>query len=223
MAQCVRTTLIVALLLLIGVEHGSAQSSPRLRIGGWGTFLTSSQPTLRDGAGGGLGVSMDVAGREWLGFSLAIAQTRTDSERDGLACRSMVPFPGGCEPDHLTETATVRSLSLAVQPRAALTRQVSVAGQLGVSVNELIAVSKGTATSLTGNLYAPESAHTGSFLDLGLVWSPFAYFPLDLVVGATNHWIFFDGCRSHPSVFAPYCGAASLFIWRAGLSFGIDL
>jgi hypothetical protein len=167
----------------------------------------------------GIGVFAVVGPKDWLDVSVGLAWSSGNaSERDGLACAWIQPRPQDCTGDLLTEKVQVRSFRVSVHPHMALLESLQGTAGVGISTNDVQATSVTTMPNRMGNLYTPPSAHMGGFLQLGLAWGPFDQVPLDLVVGATGHWIFFDGCRTGATLYAPFCGVERITELTIGVS-----
>jgi hypothetical protein len=217
-----RTFRLAAAALVLTVGPAAAQDPGRLSFEVWLARLSSEQPTLTHGGGGGVGVDIRLGGLEWLTVGIVASLIRNDSERDGSSCLGLSPYTVGCQPERLAESVSLRTLGVAVRPYRELIPGLRAAGGLGVSITEMRVTSRGVVTQRMGNLYATQSGHMGGLVDVGLAWSPVAHLPLELVVGGTSHWIIFDGCRTDPVLYSPYCGATRLQVWRLGLSWALE-
>jgi hypothetical protein len=201
----------LAAALLAWAASGAAQD---LRVVGFSGV--SNQELLERTLG--VGVFLAVAPLDWMDVSIGLAWSGNESEREGLACVRFRPFATDCVEGRLEETVTIRSFRVAAHPYLALHESLRARGGVGISSNQLRAASVSPGTQRVGNLYVPPSAHMGGFVHAGLAWTPLYRLPLNLLVGATGHWIRFEGCRDHAAFYAPFCGVERITELTVGAS-----
>lgn len=205
---------LVILIALTTTGTGTA-TAQNLRVTGVGA--TSSQSHLDGGLG--FGVFGTFAVTEHLGVSAGVAQVRSQSERVGMACVTVRPFPRRCEEDLLGEQARLRSYRAGVQASVPLPGSVRMATGMGASLNEVRTSSVGLTTELPGTLYSPAAANPGGFLEVDLVWN--ATRELALVLSASGGWVSFRGCSAEPFTYAPFCGGERIMELHLGMAYRI--
>jgi hypothetical protein len=219
MRVCLLSILAIKAAVALHPPAVSGQVWERWSVEAGGSQFLSGQPTLERSNALDLRLLIRLENPDWLAVGITVAQMWSGSERDGEACQVFRPWKTGCAPDRLEEYVRLRRFGAAAFGEVGLTWSLRARAGTGLSISEMFATSEGMTTGEPGDLYAPTSAHLGGFLEGVLLWTPLDRFPLDLVLGAAGHVIWFDGCRAGTEYFTPYCGPSGLSELRMGLAY----